>query len=477
MPTGDGTFALTAQDDGSVGLSDVSGLTSALSDKQDALQSGTNIKTINSQSILGSGDLTISTGFEGTTNRITVGGNADSNIESTILTSGTSTTVNNVTLTIPSAVGSTNVNLVLTPKGTGAIIGGPPPDGTSTGGNARGSNAIDIQKSRTSATQVASGINCVAVGNACTASGTDSVTIGRGSIGRGQTVAIGPNCDAGTNSGVAIGNSANASGNIVAYALGYYAVSSGEGSYALGSKVRANRTGQIAFTGGGNFAGGVFEATGDSISTLFGLRQKTTTNSGVEFPAHVKIPSGQVLSGMLNIHGIKSDGSAVAHYMRQFSIRNLFRTVSSVDAAADTITFTTDHNLVDDDPVRITSNSTMIQGLTAGTIYYAKVINSTTISVHSATPVGAGNLMNITGIGAGTRYMSSTKLIYTPVTIGTDFDSGTSLEIQAKNVAFTTNPILGSLTNDYLSITVTGIADETWRWTANVNAVETAYGT
>jgi len=64
MPTGDGTFALTTQDDGSVGLLDVSGLTSALSDKQDVLQSGTNIKTINSQSILGSGNLTISGGSE-----------------------------------------------------------------------------------------------------------------------------------------------------------------------------------------------------------------------------------------------------------------------------------------------------------------------------------------------------------------------------------------------------------------------------
>lgn len=64
MPTGDGTFALTSQDNGSIGLSDVSGLISALSGKQDTLQSAINIKTINTQSILGSGDLTISGGSE-----------------------------------------------------------------------------------------------------------------------------------------------------------------------------------------------------------------------------------------------------------------------------------------------------------------------------------------------------------------------------------------------------------------------------
>lgn len=48
-----------------------------------------------------------------------------------------------------------------------------------TGGNARGSNAIDIQAARYSATEVASGSHAVAIGMFNTASGSDSITVGR----------------------------------------------------------------------------------------------------------------------------------------------------------------------------------------------------------------------------------------------------------------------------------------------------------
>ena len=47
---------------GPVDIADVTGLTAALDAKQDDLVSGTNIKTINGASVLGSGDLTVSGG-------------------------------------------------------------------------------------------------------------------------------------------------------------------------------------------------------------------------------------------------------------------------------------------------------------------------------------------------------------------------------------------------------------------------------
>lgn len=50
---------------------------------------------------------------------------------------------------------TTNANLVIAPNGTGAIIADIP-DGLITGGNARGTNAVDLQMSRTNANQVAS---------------------------------------------------------------------------------------------------------------------------------------------------------------------------------------------------------------------------------------------------------------------------------------------------------------------------------
>jgi hypothetical protein len=101
--------------------------------------------------------------------------------------------------------------------------------------------------------------------------------------------------------------------------------------------------------------------------------------------AALNIPSGKVISGIVNIHGVKSDGSAVAHYIRQFSVKNVAGTSSENYAAA---------------------------------------------------------------------------------TIGTDTAAGTSITFN--------NPDTNS---DRLSISVTGVTSETWRWTAHVSAVETAYGT
>lgn len=60
---------------------------------------------------------------------------------------------------------STNADAVLQPKGSGAILA-QLPDNTTAGGNKRGANSVDLQKSRTDSTQVASGLNtCIISGN------------------------------------------------------------------------------------------------------------------------------------------------------------------------------------------------------------------------------------------------------------------------------------------------------------------------
>jgi len=55
-------FAPSGGGGGPVAIGDVTGLTAALDAKQDELVSGTNIKTVNGQDIVGSGDVTISGG-------------------------------------------------------------------------------------------------------------------------------------------------------------------------------------------------------------------------------------------------------------------------------------------------------------------------------------------------------------------------------------------------------------------------------
>jgi hypothetical protein len=51
---------------------------------------------------------------------------------------------------------TTNANLVIAPNGTGALVASIP-DGTATGGNARGAYSVDLQMSRSSADRVANG--------------------------------------------------------------------------------------------------------------------------------------------------------------------------------------------------------------------------------------------------------------------------------------------------------------------------------
>lgn len=133
---------------------------------------------------------------------------------------------------------------------------------------------------------------------------------------------------------------------------------------------------------------GRFATTGDAQRAQFVLRCKTTTNAAVELfldgsATRLTIPSGKIFAFTINISGVKSDGSAVAHYLRQYCLKNV----------------------------------------------------------------------------AGT-----TSQVYAPVTIGTDNAAGTSIALSAND------------TNDALKVEVTGIASETWRWVASVDAVEIAYG-
>jgi hypothetical protein len=79
-----------------------------------------------------------------------------------------------------SAQGSdSNIDLVLSPKGTGAIQA-QATDSAVAGGNVRGANAVDWQTSRTAATQVASGGSGSVIGGGAgnTASGSGSVVAG-----------------------------------------------------------------------------------------------------------------------------------------------------------------------------------------------------------------------------------------------------------------------------------------------------------
>ena len=96
-------------------------------------------KTINGNSIFGTGNIVIATGLTNWTEAFNSGTQETSSFTATNA--------------------ATNVNAALVPKGTGAIVA-QIPDGTTVGGNARGSYAVDFQIIRTNANQVASGLAC-----------------------------------------------------------------------------------------------------------------------------------------------------------------------------------------------------------------------------------------------------------------------------------------------------------------------------
>ena len=401
-------------------ISDYLTAATAASTYQVTLVSATNIKTVNGSTLLGSGDLTIS-GLSGTGSVDNAILRADGTGGATLqnspwiindnLTASPNNTVNHACL--EATGGTTNVSVSIKPKGSGAFCLSAP-DGTATGGNASGANAVDLQTSRGTAAQVASGAGAAIVGGAsstasgtgaivlggsgCTSSGAQSVVSGFGSTGSTRcAVALGYEASVTGSDGVslgmrnvaglnafAVGRNCNAS-NEYDVALGGYNTASGGTSLATGGSSLANRGGMHAH------AFGAFAIVGDAQAVRFVMRRKTTDATPTTLmlegsAARLTIPSGKVASLMCRICGIKSDGSAVANYVRRVVIKN---------------------------------------------------------------------------VGGTTSLVGSVE------TIGTDIEDNASTDVA----------ITADNTNDALQINVTGIAAETWRWVAVVEGLEIAYGT
>ena len=216
--------------------------------------------------------------------------------------------------------GQTNSSLVLTPKGTGAFILGPKPDGTTTGGNARGSRATDLQTSRSNAAQVASSTGSIIIG------GANNRSAGQYSIAGGDT------CQATNYASIALGQLTESTGDGAAVCGGIANKAQARGGGILaGERALADRHGMQAHSAGR------FSTEGDAQRARFVLRNKTTTNSAVELfldgsSTRLTIPSGKVIGLTINITGISSTGAAVAHYLRQYALKNVAGTTTEVYA-------------------------------------------------------------------------------------------------------------------------------------------------
>jgi hypothetical protein len=139
-----------------------------------------------------------------------------------------------------------NLDFVIQPKGEGAILA-QQPDGTIAGGNNRGTNAVDLQMSRTDAGQVASGSGAAIIGGINnTASGSYSVAMGKeNTASEDYSVAFGHGSEASGSTSIAMGYRTLSSG-LVSLAMGYRTLSSANASVAIGLYSQATGIGSTA---------------------------------------------------------------------------------------------------------------------------------------------------------------------------------------------------------------------------------------
>ena len=156
---------------------------------------------------------------------------------------------------------STNADAVIQPKGTGALLA-QLPDGTTTGGNKRGSNAVDLQTARDSNSQIASGADSgILCGRRNTASGTGAVALG-GSVNTASGNSSFAHGTVSTASGaysIALGASCSASGsNSIALGgtLGFPNQATSTNAVAIGSKNLASESSAVAIGSNCTSSGG-----------------------------------------------------------------------------------------------------------------------------------------------------------------------------------------------------------------------------
>jgi hypothetical protein len=267
----------------------------------------------------------------------------DANFDQAIYTASPNNTINVVQI---AAKGSgTNIGLAITPKGTG-YLSAQVPDGATAGGSARGARSVDFQTSRTAATQVASGASSIILaGINNTSSGQSSVSGGSNNIASGtESVALGQSNTASSQSCVSLGQSCSATGSR-SVAIGTSAIASATNSFSIGRATDASNLFCLATGawsraylsnqrshGGGNVALSVF--IGQETMVLFGGQTTTNASVGLRVPAaggeRAVLRDNSIWSGIFNLIGNKSDGTAFARFSRQITIRRVSSVTSLV---------------------------------------------------------------------------------------------------------------------------------------------------
>ena len=327
------------------------------------------------------------------------------------------------------AISTTNADIALVAKGTGATLA-QVPDGTAVGGNKRGTYATDLQKARFAASQVASGSASVISG------GQENINTGSWSSiggGLGNTVSN-------TTATIAGGNSNTASGDTAAIAGGGANTASGSSSF-IGSGASNIASGSTSTVSGGNTS----TASGEA-ATVAGGRQNLA-NGGFSFIGGGRRGSARSIAGY-HVFPACSVPVADASGVSQSALLLLGR--QTTDATATVLT--------SDTSAAATTNQVTLPNNSAYS-FSGEVIAGVT---------GAGNSARWTIDGAIKRgaNAASTVMVGTPTVVMTHFDAGAATWV----VAVTANTTLGCIT-----VTFTGAAATTIRVVAKIQTTEMTY--
>lgn len=202
----------------------------------------------------------------------------------------------------------TNINAVLSPKGTGAFIG-QEPDGTTAGGNARAAYAVDLQFSRSDATQVTSGYASALIGGTNNKA-TSSRSVILGGFGNTNTsfnsAILGGQSNTISNSQSISGGYQNTLSGYNNFAFGYQNTTSNQYSIALGRESTSDADYSMALG---------LKANTHGIRGLHAIAPFATNSSTYKNPQFYKViltavtPEG---SGDSNDRFLTTDGGSLA---------------------------------------------------------------------------------------------------------------------------------------------------------------------
>lgn len=267
----------------------------------------------------------------------------------------------------------TNIGMLIEPTGNGAIIAGPPPDATSTGGNARGQYAVDMQIVRTDPTHVASGNHSVVIGGGDNQATSDYDIAGGGGskASGGHSVALGNNVTVSGQNSFAGGSNVTVSSQNSA-AFGIYCNVSQDHSFAAGWGVQVTTGGGYSFGFGdevsvtSDHSGGFgqnHQITGSSYNYAFG-NHAHLSGTGV---FAISGPNGNVIDyGNIGafIYGNPQGGNTgrtqVEHY-----------TFAAFTSGATAVRLTVDGNAAGNTNLANVRNGVSPNAMYCGTIYLA----------------------------------------------------------------------------------------------------------